>query len=174
MTTDSGQPLPSQARRTLVENPPLLRPKASSSGFRSPFFRPPRSARSWRPPHAGEPGSRCRPRSPPTPAPRLRRSWSLGVGQQSIPQVPSRLQRLRRSKQVCLPGAVSFGQVAPGRAGPELPEDAVDDGAMISPLATALAVLGQERLAVLPTLVGDRSEERRVGKECRSRWSPYH
>ena len=23
-------------------------------------------------------------------------------------------------------------------------------------------------------LVADRSEERRVGKECRSRWSPYH
>src|ERR1044071_6657483 len=23
-------------------------------------------------------------------------------------------------------------------------------------------------------LVGHRSEERRVGKECRSRWSPYH
>ena len=23
-------------------------------------------------------------------------------------------------------------------------------------------------------LVGIRSEERRVGKECRSRWSPYH
>ena len=22
--------------------------------------------------------------------------------------------------------------------------------------------------------VNDRSEERRVGKECRSRWSPYH
>ena len=21
---------------------------------------------------------------------------------------------------------------------------------------------------------GERSEERRVGKECRSRWSPYH
>ena len=28
----------------------------------------------------------------------------------------------------------------------------------------------------LPTAVarGARSEERRVGKECRSRWSPYH
>ena len=26
---------------------------------------------------------------------------------------------------------------------------------------------------VLPSL-GRRSEERRVGKECRSRWSPYH
>ena len=23
-------------------------------------------------------------------------------------------------------------------------------------------------------LTGSRSEERRVGKECRSRWSPYH
>ena len=23
-------------------------------------------------------------------------------------------------------------------------------------------------------LILDRSEERRVGKECRSRWSPYH
>ena len=25
-----------------------------------------------------------------------------------------------------------------------------------------------------PWTVADRSEERRVGKECRSRWSPYH
>src|SRR2546426_2381338 len=24
------------------------------------------------------------------------------------------------------------------------------------------------------TVMGQRSEERRVGKECRSRWSPYH
>ena len=24
------------------------------------------------------------------------------------------------------------------------------------------------------TLLDNRSEERRVGKECRSRWSPYH
>src|ERR1041385_4927840 len=24
------------------------------------------------------------------------------------------------------------------------------------------------------SMVGQRSEERRVGKECRSRWSPYH
>ena len=29
-------------------------------------------------------------------------------------------------------------------------------------------------LAALPERVADRSEERRVGKECRSRWSPYH
>src|ERR1051326_9494927 len=28
--------------------------------------------------------------------------------------------------------------------------------------------------AVVLTMNGGRSEERRVGKECRSRWSPYH
>ena len=26
----------------------------------------------------------------------------------------------------------------------------------------------------LSAYLADRSEERRVGKECRSRWSPYH
>src|SRR3712207_8755042 len=29
-------------------------------------------------------------------------------------------------------------------------------------------------IAALITSAGLRSEERRVGKECRSRWSPYH
>ena len=28
--------------------------------------------------------------------------------------------------------------------------------------------------ADVPAPVAERSEERRVGKECRSRWSPYH
>src|SRR3712207_863469 len=28
--------------------------------------------------------------------------------------------------------------------------------------------------AELPCVIVNRSEERRVGKECRSRWSPYH
>ena len=27
---------------------------------------------------------------------------------------------------------------------------------------------------IVGTMVALRSEERRVGKECRSRWSPYH
>src|SRR2546430_5734287 len=40
------------------------------------------------------------------------------------------------------------------------------------------AVISQSR-NVYPTFLtinsgGGRSEERRVGKECRSRWSPYH
>ena len=32
---------------------------------------------------------------------------------------------------------------------------------------------GKDSLALLE-LLARRSEERRVGKECRSRWSPYH
>ena len=32
----------------------------------------------------------------------------------------------------------------------------------------------EERHAALSEEEWDRSEERRVGKECRSRWSPYH
>ena len=34
-----------------------------------------------------------------------------------------------------------------------------------------IAVENGEVIVTRPT---DRSEERRVGKECRSRWSPYH
>ena len=30
------------------------------------------------------------------------------------------------------------------------------------------------KIAIADILVNERSEERRVGKECRSRWSPYH
>src|SRR2546425_12529476 len=34
--------------------------------------------------------------------------------------------------------------------------------------------LGKSVREVLPAIAATRSEERRVGKECRSRWSPYH
>src|SRR5574337_2209778 len=37
---------------------------------------------------------------------------------------------------------------------------------------TPIYVLGD--FATLGSISPDRSEERRVGKECRSRWSPYH
>ena len=39
--------------------------------------------------------------------------------------------------------------------------------------AVAIA-LAKEGAAVAVHFHGNRSEERRVGKECRSRWSPYH
>ena len=34
--------------------------------------------------------------------------------------------------------------------------------------------LKQQKSERLPEIKVGRSEERRVGKECRSRWSPYH
>ena len=37
----------------------------------------------------------------------------------------------------------------------------------------ATGILSQGEIAP-PTRDAERSEERRVGKECRSRWSPYH
>ena len=38
-----------------------------------------------------------------------------------------------------------------------------------------LSLMDEERLLKFTESTGkERSEERRVGKECRSRWSPYH
>ena len=42
-----------------------------------------------------------------------------------------------------------------------------------APDASEYHISTAEQLAGLAQLV-NRSEERRVGKECRSRWSPYH
>src|SRR3712207_7487824 len=39
---------------------------------------------------------------------------------------------------------------------------------------TAGAYAGTSDVAALLRSITGRSEERRVGKECRSRWSPYH
>src|SRR5256886_8152243 len=36
------------------------------------------------------------------------------------------------------------------------------------------SALQTAQLLAAPTSIAGRSEERRVGKECRSRWSPYH
>ena len=36
------------------------------------------------------------------------------------------------------------------------------------------ALLVKEMSEIMGVNLNERSEERRVGKECRSRWSPYH
>ena len=41
-------------------------------------------------------------------------------------------------------------------------------------LVSLLGPSGSGKSTTLFTISGIRSEERRVGKECRSRWSPYH
>ena len=44
------------------------------------------------------------------------------------------------------------------------------------PLEGEVTIAGAKNaaLGILAAAVMTRSEERRVGKECRSRWSPYH
>src|SRR2546427_2773820 len=67
----------------------------------------------------------------------------------------------------------SLGGSAVDVGHPETGREAVLGGEPVA-LATYLVVVGALRapLAAVPGF--DRSEERRVGKECRSRWSPYH
>src|SRR3989337_4296142 len=59
-------------------------------------------------------------------------------------------------------------------------EDGIRDATVTGVQTCALPISGfvvpdgDGFLAPVPTGHHQRSEERRVGKECRSRWSPYH
>ena len=44
----------------------------------------------------------------------------------------------------------------------------------LKPNYDAAAILQEQMEAAVALYTNNRSEERRVGKECRSRWSPYH
>src|SRR3712207_803262 len=59
--------------------------------------------------------------------------------------------------------------------GMPVPKEYGGRGADTVTYARALARINQEGTGVRTFFSGHtRSEERRVGKECRSRWSPYH
>src|SRR3712207_7563133 len=70
------------------------------------------------------------------------------------------------------PAALRDGldELRPARGHPQLlaqlGDEHVDDLGLRLVVGAAVKVLEQHRAG--------RSEERRVGKECRSRWSPYH
>src|SRR6266508_1623516 len=50
---------------------------------------------------------------------------------------------------------------------PILSDGAICSGSSVTVWSPTVSLTG-------PDIAGSRSEERRVGKECRSRWSPYH
>src|SRR2546430_16763792 len=54
------------------------------------------------------------------------------------------------------------------------PGDQTKDGSMVWPDDRQRVELGTISLTAVAPKNDERSEERRVGKECRSRWSPYH
>src|SRR2546430_11423368 len=49
-----------------------------------------------------------------------------------------------------------------------------DNAPALCVLGLVEAALGNKKDAIREAKRAARSEERRVGKECRSRWSPYH
>ena len=83
-------------------------------------------------------------------------------------------------------GAIIIPQIPPGLAQAHPPVQLFEDVTML-PLASktkvqvphpnppppVVVVVEQSQVVVVVDVVV-RSEERRVGKECRSRWSPYH
>ena len=58
----------------------------------------------------------------------------------------------------------------PGGAGGSADMQADVEALLAAPLPDGEEVV----LLAQPRSFAERSEERRVGKECRSRWSPYH
>src|SRR2546430_1666899 len=68
--------------------------------------------------------------------------------------------------------AADVGFDWPNARGPmeKVKEETRELEAELTPESTA----PRSPLPAVEAEIGDRSEERRVGKECRSRWSPYH
>src|SRR5258707_6953985 len=60
---------------------------------------------------------------------------------------------------------------APGRREPEIEPAFQLTKRTVNFLDDGWSRLGEHGFGIIEP---DRSEERRVGKECRSRWSPYH
>ena len=77
-------------------------------------------------------------------------------------------ERVRHARGQSLPDwiALRSGQMGAFPDGVAYPQTEDD-------VAALLAWAGEIGAQVIP-YGGGRSEERRVGKECRSRWSPYH
>src|SRR5260370_32464269 len=93
------------------------------------------------------------------------RRWRAGSG-----VCDSAEGRMMRRRGVAISGALHELQ-----ANATILEGLLSDG-MATFAGFELGFLNFVRLqkAVEMCLVAPRSEERRVGKECRSRWSPYH
>src|SRR3712207_7227519 len=73
------------------------------------------------------------------------------------------------SSDVCSSDLLAVG----GGPGADVLEDVVVQLQGVDP-AVARVLLGGALQALDQVMAEHRSEERRVGKECRSRWSPYH
>src|SRR3989454_1814870 len=97
------------------------------------------------------------PQAPPQP---LNRAWVPGVAV-SVTDVPTLKLAEQLAPQVIPPGLL----VTPPAAEPRAATVNVTEVLSVNVAVTVVLAL---------SVTMQRSEERRVGKECRSRWSPYH
>src|SRR3989441_3837237 len=113
----------------------------------------------------------------------ISKCYQLGADKGCVPHVFFFFQaedgirdKLVTGVQTCaLPISPSPSMSSPGAPG----EDILGDGVAPHPLVEEPAHVGtqvllDDSLEVPRRSPAARSEERRVGKECRSRWSPYH
>lgn len=136
ITTESGRPLPSQARCTLLVSPPRLRPSPSSGGRWTRFcvgltrLTPGTTSMLM-----GAGRRAIDTHLPDNLAHRIRAG--LHVRQNAVPGPisPPTIQAVRAR----LPRPVALRQIAPGRYGPQFPQDTVNHCAMIPPLAATPA-----------------------------------
>src|SRR2546428_13767079 len=93
------------------------------------------------------------------------RDWSSGVCASHLnAPLPSLVKSTVPAGVLGVPGEVSFTEAVQ-----------VEDWPIWTEAGLQTIVVDVTRLLTLIVLdVMARSEERRVGKECRSRWSPYH
>src|SRR2546422_9411246 len=82
------------------------------------------------------------------------------------------LAKLVFPRQRHVDDVASRAQLAAGSFAEIIHNHVVVFGAL--PLASVPGIGGKNPLEDFDHLEHARSEERRVGKECRSRWSPYH
>src|SRR5262245_10253617 len=144
-STLRGRPWPSQTRWNLVLKPPRLRPRAWSG--RSPagiFF--PSPGRSL---VGADDAAVDEEQVPVDPAVGL--ALGLQVLQELLPQAVA--GPLAEAVVDGRPRAEALGEVAPGGAGGQDPEDAVEQEAVVFPLAPAPAVLGKQMRNLFPLLV---------------------
>ena len=94
-----------------------------------------------------------------------------GLAGERVDVALSRMTGLSRSKvgELCAAGAVRLDGAPAGKSGRVAADAMIEvdlpEPRPAEPVATPVEGMG---------LLRSRSEERRVGKECRSRWSPYH
>src|SRR3712207_6044543 len=94
----------------------------------------------------------------------------MGSAQETRASAQYRAQNAAGTVQDRAQGAAESVQGAAQQAAQAVQQapDTIVRQAQGNPLAAGLIAFG------VGWLVSSRSEERRVGKECRSRWSPYH